>query len=559
MPTISVTKQDLERLAGKTYPLPELEAALEFAKAEVKVEGDELRVQLKDTNRPDLWCTEGLGRTLKGYREGEYAPYPFFSASADEDHRIEVDPELEHVRPFVSGFACRGVQIDDNALKQLIETQERLAENYGRGRSSIAIGIYDASDIVYPIRYEAVSPDTRFTPLQATSEMSLRQILTDHPTGQTYAHLLEGFAAYPLLRDARGEVLSMPPVVNSASLGRVEAGDTHLFVEATGTVLDHVLHTMAIFAANLADRGATIEPVVTHYPYDTPRGRQIQSPVDMAIETTATIPQVHDTAGTALDPKQIETALTKMGYRDVTTSDESVTATPPPYRDDLLHPVDMIEDIIIGVGYETFDAVMPRDFTIGKAAPQEDLSDRIRHLLVGCGFQELFLPVLGSLDNQTRRIRNDDAPAIVIANPMSEHYGCARWSLIPGLLSVEETSRRAIYPHRIFEVGEVTRKDPDHAYGSRTDVLVAAMEASEDANLSGIQSYLEAIAYYSGFEYELRPIDHPTYLPGRAGEVVSNGQAYGMIGEIHPEVLENWGIAVPVSVFEVDIAIADQA
>ena len=558
MPTISVTKQDLERLAGKTYELPELERALEYSKAEVKVEGDELRVQLKDTNRPDLWSTEGLGRALKGYREGVYDAYDFFTSSGEVDRHIDVDAGLEHIRPYVSGFVCRGVEIDDDALKQLIETQERLTDNYGRGRSSIAIGIYDASDIVYPIRYQAVSPDTRFTPLEATSEMSLRQILSDHPTGQTYAHLLEGFESYPLLRDARDEVLSMPPIINSASLGRVEVGNSHLFVEATGTVLDHVLHTIAIFATNLADRGATIEPVTTHYPYDTARGRDIRSPVDMALPMTATLARINETAGTVLESGQIEAALTQMGYRSVTATQERVTATAPPYRDDLLHPVDMIEDIIIGIGYETFDAIMPRDFTIGKSAPQEDLSDRIRHQLVGCGFQELFLPILGSVENQTTRIRNEDAPAIVISNPMSEHYGCARWSLIPGLLSVEETSRRAIYPHRLFEVGEVARKDPNHDYGSRTDILVTALEASEDANLSGIQSYLEALAYYTGFEYELRPLDHPTYLPGRAGEIVSNGQVYGMIGEIHPEVLDNWGIAVPVSAFEVDINIADR-
>jgi phenylalanyl-tRNA synthetase beta chain len=558
MPTISVIKQDLERLAGKTYELPELERALEYAKAEVKVEGDELRVQLKDTNRPDLWCTEGLGRALKGYREGVHDAYDFFTLPGDETRRIDVDATLEHIRPYVSGFVCSGVNIDDDALKQVIETQERLTDNYGRGRSSIAIGIYDASDIVYPIRYEAVSPNTRFTPLEATSEMSLRQILAEHPTGQTYAHLLEGFESYPLLRDARDEVLSMPPIINSASLGRVEVGDSHLFFEATGTVLDHVLHAIAIFSANLADRGGTIEPVTTHYPYDTPRGRQIQSPLDMSTPITATLDRINETTGTPLALEQIESALTKMAYRSVHASENRVTATPPPYRDDLLHPVDMIEDIIIGVGYETFDPMMPRDFTIGKAAPQEDLSDRIRHLLVGCGFQELFLPILGSVENQTTRIRNEDAPAIVIANPMSEHYGCARWSLIPGLLSVEETSRRAIYPHRLFEVGEVARKDPDNSYGSRTDILATVMEASEDASLSAIQSYLEALAYYSGFDYELRPLDHPTYLPGRAGEIVSNGQVYGMLGEIHPEVLDNWGIAVPVSTFEVDIAIADQ-
>ncbi len=555
MPTISVIKSDLERLAGQTYELPDLERALEYAKAEVKAEGEELRVQLKDTNRPDLWCTEGLARALKGYRESAFDPYDFFTETSDSDLAITVDPDLELIRPFVAGFECSGVDIDDDALKQLIETQERLCDNYGRGRSSIAVGIYDASDIVYPIRYEAVSPDTRFIPLEAETAMSLKEILKEHPTGQMYAHLLEGYERYPLLRDSRDEILSMPPIINSASLGRVEVGDSHLFIEATGTVLDHVLHTIAIFAANMADRGGQITPVTINYPYDTPRSREIRCPFDVTEAMSTQLDRIRTIAGTDLSESQITTALTKMGYRNTRVSGEAVTALPAPYRDDLLHPVDMIEDIIVGIGYETFDPVMPKDFTIGKSAPVEDLSDRVRDLLVGSGFQETFLPVLGSLENQTTRMMNADAPVVVISNPMSEQYGCARSSLIPGLLSVEETSRRAPYPHNLFEVGEIAIKSPNQHYGTRTDTCVAAMIASEEANLSGVQSYLEALAFYFHFEYEVRSIDHPSYLPGRIGEVIRDGEVYGLIGELHPGVLDAWNLAVPVSVFEVDLAI----
>ena len=554
MPTISVIKSDLERLAGQTYKLPELEEALEYAKAEVKAEGDELRIQLKDTNRPDLWCTEGLARAIKGYRETQFDAYAFFT-EGDSDLTITVDPRLEHIRPFVAGFECSGVEIDDHALTQLIEMQERLCDNYGRGRSSIAVGIYDASDIVYPVRYEAVSPNTRFTPLESETEMSLSQILTDHPTGQTYAHLLEGYQQYPLLRDSRDEVLSMPPIINSASLGRVEVGDSHLFIEATGTVLDHVLHTIAIFAVNLADRGAKITPATVQYSYDTPRGRDIRCPYDVTEPITTDLAGIRKVAGTDLTENDITTALIRMGYRDITLSDGNLTISSAPYRDDLLHPVDVIEDIMVGVGYETFDPVMPEDFTIGKSAAVEDLSDCVRDLLVGSGFQEAFLPVLGSRENQTTRMRNEDAPVILISNPMSEHYGCARCSLIPGLLSVEETSRRATYPHHLFEVGEVALQDPSEHYGTRTDTRVAAMIASEEANLSGVQSYLEALAYYLKFEYEVRGIDNPSYLSGRVGEVVRDGKTYGLIGELHPEVLEAWNLSVPVSVFEVDLRI----
>ncbi|MDA0748242.1 MAG: phenylalanine--tRNA ligase subunit beta [bacterium] len=561
MPTISVLKEDLERLAGQTYDLPELERALETAKAEVKVEDDtHLRIQLKDTNRPDLWCSEGLARHLKGYRNGRHESYPFFTEKNPENRELHVDPNLESIRPYVAAFACEGIHIDEAALEQLIEAQEKLADGYGRGRSTVAIGIYDASDIVFPVRYEAVDPnETSFVPLEFHAEMTLHQILHEHPTGKIYAHLLDGKDRFPLLRDSRGEVLSMPPVINSQTLGRVEVGDSFLFCEATGTELDAVLLTIAIMAVNMADRGGRILPVTVTYPYDTPRGRTLQCPVDMTTPLEVNLDQIHNIVGGDLDPERIVSALECMGYHNLAMKKDRVRAQPAPYRDDILHPVDLIEDVIVAVGYEAFEPEMPRDFTIGKSAPQEDLSDRFRALMVGCGFQELFLPILTSREDLASRMRNPDAEIVEIANPMSEYYSAVRNSLLPGLLRVESGSRRAPYPHHIFEVGEVAVPAPDELHGTRTEIRLAALEAHAEASLSGIQSHLEALAYYLKVDYTLTPVEHPSFLPGRAGEIRKDGQVFGLIGEIHPEVLETWGVTVPTSAFELNINIAQKA
>jgi len=152
-------------------------------------------------------------------------------------------------------------------------------------------------------------------------------------------------------------------------------------------------------------------------------------------------------------------------------------------------------------------------------------------------------------------MNNPDAQIISISNPMSENYSAIRGSLLPGLLKTEATSRRALYPHRIFEVGEVGVLAPGEDYGTRTDIHLCALEASDEANLSGVQSYLEVLSYYFDFEYAIAPIEHPTCLPGRSGEICIDERVYGLIGEIHPGVLEIWGINYPVSAFEVDIRI----
>lgn len=565
MPKITVDKADLERLAGQTYSTESLSAALETAKAEIdSAEGDALRIQLKDTNRPDLWSAEGLARLLKSHREamagnGSSAPYPFFDAQRAE-REVIVDPGLQHIRPYIAAFACEGIRLDEPALKALIEAQEKLADGYGRGRSAVAIGIYDASDIAYPVRYDAVDPDaTAFVPLEFERAMTLRQVLSDHPTGRAYSHLLAGKDRFPLIRDSRGEVLSMPPVINSQTLGRVEVGDAFLFCEATGPELDAILLSMAIMAANMADRGGTIHPVTTRYPYDTPRGRALTCPYDLTEPMRVDVREIHTVVGSHIEMAQIQTALNAMGYRDIALGNRTVTARPAPYRDDILHSVDIVEDVVIGVGYDAFEPEMPRDFTLGKAAPEEDLSDRFRQLMVGSGFQEVFLSILCSQREQTEDMNNPDAQLISISNPMSESYGALRASLLPGLLKTEAASRRARYPHRIFEVGEVGTPAPDENYGTRTDIHLCALEASDEANLSGIQSYLEVLAYYFNFDYTIAPIDHPTFLPGRSGEIRNGERAYGLIGEIHPHVLETWGITYPVSAFEIDLLIAEKS
>lgn len=557
MPTITVIRKDLERLAGQAYDLPELERALEAVKAEVKVEDDALlKIQLKDTNRPDLWSSEGVARLLKGQREGVHEPYGFFDDPPGE-LELRVDPALEGLRPYIAAFACKGISVDDAALEQLIEAQEKLAEGYGRGRSAVAIGIYDASNVAFPVRYSAADPDaTRFVPLGMETGLTLRDILSEHATGRTYAHLLEGFSAFPLITDSRGEVLSMPPVINSRNPGAVEVGDSFLFCEATGTDLDAVLLSVAIMAANMADRGGRILPVNTIYPYDTPRGREIRCPLDMTETVEVDLDDLRRVIGGAIDNESIERALAAMGYRDVALDRNRVRARPAPYRDDILHPVDLIEDVIVAVGFDKFEPELPHDFTVGKCAPEEDLADRIRGLMVGCGFQEVFLPILSSRADLTERVCDTGAGIVEISNPMSENYSAVRNALLPGLLRVEAASRKAPYPHHIFEVGEVCVIARDDLYGTRTEISLAALEAHADANLSGVQSHLEAMAYYLGFDYRLTPSEHPTFLPGRAGEIRLDGNRFGIIGEIHPEVLENWGISVPVSAFEVNIDIA---
>ncbi|MFW5844586.1 MAG: phenylalanine--tRNA ligase subunit beta, partial [Spirochaetota bacterium] len=286
MPKIDVHQETLFRFLGRGFTDDELEAVLPAAKAELDAPVDEagiVKIELNDTNRPDLWSTAGLARQLGSFLGGPSKEYRFVSSDVERldhgDRVVEVDPNLEEIRPFIAAFAVEGHGLNAAELDDLIQTQEKLCWNYGRKRSSIAMGVYRTDLIEYPVHYVAADPDsTRFVPLGMDRKLSLREILKEHPKGQEYGSIIAGFERFPYLEETGGATLSMPPVINSATVGAVEEGDERLFVEMTGTDLQSLLVACNIVAADLADAGFTILPVLVRYPYDTAFGREIVTP-----------------------------------------------------------------------------------------------------------------------------------------------------------------------------------------------------------------------------------------------------------------------------------------
>jgi len=586
MPTIVVLKRDFEELLGAPCALAALERELELAKGELKgydPVSDEIKVELNDTNRPDLWSPEGLARQLRAARGGAARDYGFTRPGASATGtvpatipEIHVDPALEDIRPFVAGFLASGAPLSDAGLRNLIQSQEKLAENFGQRRRAVAIGVYRAARIRFPIHYRAADPaTTRYTPLGFAEPLALAAILDTHPKGQEYGHLLRGKARFPLLADDAGEVLSMPPIVNSQTLGTVEVGDANLFVEVTGHDLRALLLALNIAACDLADRGATIRPVAVIYPYSTPFGRRVVTPADFVEPVQLELAHLAQLLGESIPGPEVIAHLTRIGHRDVraiaagnAASDAAskaasdaggdkpaITATPPPYRDDILHPVDLIEDVAIARGYDSFEPVLPEEFTVGRLSTAETLARRVTDLLVGAGYQQVISNILTAREVLVERMHRDDngANLVAIENVMSANYAVLRDAVLPSLLQVEATSSKALYPHRMFEIGECATIDPAAILGTRTRLLAGALLAHPTATFSELHSTLDAVLFYLGHEAELSPTDHPSCLPGRAGRVVIAGRDAGWIGELAPACLERWGIAVPSSAFEVDL------
>jgi phenylalanyl-tRNA synthetase beta chain len=560
MPKIEVIEKILESYIGEKLPVEDLETVFPSAKAELDgydFKEGVLKVELNDTNRPDLWSTAGLGRQLKTYRGGEKPEYDFFSTqevTRDAGHRrVVVDENLQGIRPYITAFAVKGKPIDDATLKDLIQTQEKLCWNYGQKRKAVAMGVYRSDLIKYPVRYTAVNPEaTRFVPLGMEETLSLREICRKHPKGVEFGGIVSQFERFPFITDAEGEVLSFPPVINSDRIGAVEEGDAELFIEMTGTDIKVLTLAASIVACDLADAGYDILPVQVEFPYESELGSTVVFPYYFQESVRLEAAFANKMLGTDLSVREIAEAVRRVGST-VEESGDGIIASPPPYRNDFLHPVDVLEDVMIGRGMDSFEPVLPEEFTVGRLSPQEEFAREVKDIMVGLGFQEMVYNYLGSGRDYITRMNRTGENIIRIANPMTENYEYVRDSILPCLLNSEAVSGNAVYPHHIFEVGKIAYLDSRENYGTRTKNYLGFMSASKDTGFNEISSQVSAIFFYLNRDYALRELEDPRFIPGRCAEIVVDGDPAGCFGEIHPSVLENWGIGMPITAGEVDL------
>jgi phenylalanyl-tRNA synthetase beta chain len=555
MPTIDIKKTDLDKLVGRKLSIHALEKHLMLAKAELKEYNagtDELKVELSDSNRPDLWSAEGIARQIRIALTGKAEDYAFFKPGRKPTRVVRVSREMRTVRPFIAACTAQGLRMNDDVLTQMIQSQDKLAEIFGRKRSTVSIGIYELDKIAFPVDYRLAAPDEiAFRPLGMEEKLTLGQILKRHPKGIQYGGIVRPFGKYPVLLDGMGHVLSFPPIINSSEIGEVKTSTRNVLVEITGTDQRMVALTLNIIAVSLHERGADIDPVLVVHPYDTPMGRNVTFPRDTSSSISLSLGKFAKALGEDVPFADLKRRLVAYGHRVAGTKGK-VTITYAPYRDDIMHAMDAVEDYAISRGYDSFDPVMPQQSTVGGLSAIELLSDTVRGHMVGAGFQEFVSNILCSRKELQDGLREGEK-LVEVDNIMSLAYSVLRNSVLPSLLNVEEASSKAFYPHRIFEVGEVAVLDPSQNMGTRTDLNLAALLSHPAANFSEIHSTMDVLLYYLGVEYRLEPSDHPLYLAGRCGSVMVKGASIGLIGEVAPAVLERRQISMPCAAFEINL------
>jgi phenylalanyl-tRNA synthetase beta chain len=559
---------DLEELVGKKlprneeqlnellYPIkceishPTIKSGDIFPVASIQDDSD-LNIENVDTNRPDTWSPEGIARALRGLL-GIETGIKKYSVSRKPATQIWVDKQLREIRPFIACVVARHPRINDTIIRGLIHLQEKLDQSYGRMRRRSSIGFYDFDLITPPLRYGVAGPDEiRFVPLEGTLPLSLREILTKHPKGIEYGHIVSQHPKLPILLDSKGKVLSFPPIINSNDLGRVTPDTKNVLVEITGTSEETVMNVLTILTTALADRKAKISPAVVHYKYG--KSRNVITPILEVRRVETSLEMIRKIIGLDLRPSEIIALLRRTRYSGTVSAAKKVNVLVPCYRLDILHPVDIIEDLAVAYGLERIQPRWPSDPTIGGLSLMEEYSDNVRELMIGLGFQEVLTFVMTNGEKLFTKMNQEPTQIVEVANPKVTTLTCLRSWLLPSLMDFLASNTHVEYPQRLYEVGDCTVWNLTLPNRVKDVRKLACVSAHSRANFTEIKSILEPLMMNLGLKFALRPANHPSFLEGRAGSILIGDREVGVIGEVHPQVIENWKLENPIAAMELDL------
>ena len=543
MPTITFSLKDLQNLVDKKLTVEEVQELAHYGKGDFESydkETDEVKIDFGDTNLPYLWSVEGFARLIKGIL-GVQRGSPKIKVRKG-NYQIIVDKSVIKFRPCIACFAAKGKKVDDYLIKQIVQLQEKFCETYGRRRQKVSIGIYSYQRLTFPVHYKAVEPlSIEFVPLEFKAKMNLREILAEHPKGKEYAWILEGFEKYPVLIDNKNEVMSFVPIINSNFTGKIEIGDEDIFFEATGTDEEAVNLAANIFAYALYDRGFQIYSVEIKYPE-----KKTISP-NLEIETvTIKNEQIKHLFGLQLKENEIKNLLEKAQF-----DFDNYKVKIPPYRKDIIHPYDIIEDSGIMYGFDEIKESALTTFTAGSTLKINDFIDKVREIVVGLGYQEMMSPILTNKDFLYKKMNIEDFGTIEIEDYMSETYSVVRSWILPNLMEVFSKNRHIEFPQKIFEEGLVnTRKGDKIIEYSRIAIAVS----HEKANYTEIRQVLDYILRCFGLSYDIEEAEHSSFIDGRVGRAIVKGKKVAYLGEIALVVLQNWGLGMPTAALELNLS-----
>ncbi len=538
MPVLKIYFSRLERMTGLSQKrildrLPFLGLDLESS--------DEESVRIEyNPNRADFSTDYGIARALRGL-VGSETGLPEYQV-AHGPIVVKADPNLAKVRPWIACAVARGLKMDDETIRQLISMQEDLHNGIGRRRKKAAIGLHNLDAVKPPLHYRGMPGAYGFTPLGSSRKLTIAEILRDTDTGVTYGSILKGASAYPVLYDSKGMVLSFPPITNGRET-KVDTGTRNLLVDVTSTDEWIGGDVLAIICSALSDAGGKIESVRVDY-QDASRVTPDLDPTAMMFDREL----ARKITGLDLSASEMEECLarSRLGLK------RDGSALIPRYRADIIHPVDLAEEVAIGYGLDRIVPLYPASSEPGRLSRENAMLDSVSESVAMAGFIETVSYDLTDAGTLYERFARDSSSRIEVENPRTLEHHILRDSILPSLMAVLSKNAKAEYPQRVFEVGRVYSREGS---GITESPHLAAAVAHSSSSFSEAKMYLEAVVReHIGAGLVTKPAKHWAFADGRCASVSVDRGVVGHIGELRPSAVAAFGLDVPVSGFEIDLA-----
>ncbi len=544
MPTISVNKKEFLKLVGKHLSDEQIEEKISMMGVAIEeVKENEIIVEVF-ANRPDLLSQYGLARaasTFLGVSKGL------------KNYRVNKSKYVVNVAgtlndwPYAVTAVVKGLKLNDEKIKEIIQIQEKLGTTFLRNRKKGGIGLYPLDKIIFPVKFTSELPEKiKYRPLEYPKIINALEILEKHPTGREYKHIVNGWKKFPIFIDAKGTIMSMPPIVNSHDVGKITENTTEVFIECTGTNFKTINIALNIIICVLSDMGGRVYGTKLNYGnkiYITPELKPSEIKVD--------VDYINKRIGLGLKNSEIFRLLEKMGY-GVKTRNKELIAFVPAYRADVIHKIDLAEDVAIAYGYDNLKPEILKVATIAEENKFEIFKRKVANILIGLSLIEVHSYNLVSKEAQTNKM-NVNFKVVELANSLSEEYNILRYWMLPSLLHMFKENKHNEYPQNIFGFGNSFKYDNNKDSGISESVKVGIGLSSTNANFTEAKQILDSLCKALDIKYSIKAELHNSFIPGRFGRIIIRDLDVGFIGEVHPQVLENFSLEMPTSALEIDL------
>jgi len=494
--------------------------------------------------RPDMVSAEGIARVIKYYTGKK----PFVYKAKKSDYKVLIDKSVSKVRPYTACSVIKNLNIDEEKLKEIIWVQEKLHATYCRNRKKAAIGIYPMEKISFPIHYKALRPEEiKFVPLEFDKVMAAKEILKNHPTGRDYGYLLENSEKYPVFVDAMNNIMSMPPIINSELVGKVTVDTKDIFIECSGFSFETVSQILNILVTMFIDMGGDAYEISLLYP-----DKKRITP-DLSMEKRKiSVDFVNKILGVNLKPVDILSCLEKMGYIVDSKNSKEVWFRVQPYRTDIWHDVDIVDDIARAYGFNKFVPESIKVSTTGDVLFPNRLKRKVSEIMLGLGFSEVLTFSLTDTASQYNNMLIKEQPHVKLGFSADKSLNMVRTWLLPEVLKAFIGNRNKEFPQKIFEIEHVVLPDKNFDVNSKTVWRMCFAISDSNADFTRIRQPVEALFEILGIPYSLKEYNHSSFVPGRCAAIMCNNKELGFFGELHPQVLENFNIIMPTVACEID-------